>query len=68
MSKTSTDVKNRWNKKHYDRMRVLVPKGRGDTIREFARERNVSVNGLINDLLRYDLGLTPHEWKAHVEE
>lgn len=68
MSKTSTAVKTRWNKKHYDRLAVMVPKGRLDTIRRYAEEHGTSINGLINDLLRYELGMAEYEWKAVAEE
>lgn len=67
MSQTSQVIRNRWNKEHYDRLAVLVPKGRHDTIREYAQSCGMSVNGLINDLLRYELGLTKKEWVAKVQ-
>ena len=34
MSRTSAEVKNRWNAKHYDRILLLVPKGYREEIRE----------------------------------
>ena len=63
MSKTSTEAKRRWNEAHYDRMAVLVPKGRIEMIRQYAEEHGTSMNGLINDLLKYELGLTPYQRK-----
>lgn len=67
MSRTSTDVKRRWNEKHYDRMAILVPKGRHDTIRQFAKEHGISVNGLINELIRYEMGLSKEEWACRAQ-
>ena len=63
MSYTSPAVKARWNKKHYDRLVVLVPKEQEETIKAYVKEHNTSINGLINDLLRYEMGLTELQWK-----
>ena len=63
MSYTSPAVKARWNKKHYDRFAVLVPKEQEETIKAYVKEHNTSMNGLINDLLRYEMGLTELQWK-----
>jgi hypothetical protein len=40
MSKTSSKVKRRWNKSHYDT--VNVPKGYKDIVRDEAAKENVS--------------------------
>ncbi len=67
MSQTSPEIRRRWNEKHYDRLVVLVPKGRQETIRQYVEERGTSVNGLINELLRYELGLTKKEWVVRAQ-
>lgn len=41
----------RYNKKAYDRIEIVVKKGRKEKIKAFARSHGKSVNGLINDLL-----------------
>ncbi len=64
MGRTSSTVKNRYNKKVYDDLRVVVPKGRKEDIENHAKEHGKSVNGLINDLLRADIGMTEEQWKA----
>ena len=64
MGKTSSAVKNRYNAKAYDQLPIRVPKGRKQAIEAFARERGDSVNGLVNALLRAEMGLTDDEWKA----
>ena len=66
-----TEAKRRANKKwndanmtaKYDRISVLVPKGRKQTVEVFARDRGESVNGLVNALLRAEMGLSEDEWK-----
>lgn len=41
----------RYNKKAYDRIEIVVKKGRKEKIKAFARSHGKSVNGLINELL-----------------
>ena len=62
-SKTSAAAKNRYNAKAYDRVPIIVPKGRKADIEAHASDKGRSVNGLVNDLLRQELGgLTEAEW------
>lgn len=63
MGKTSSTVKNRYNAKAYDRIQIVVPKGRKSTVEALASERGESVNGMVNGLLRGAAGLTEAEWK-----
>ena len=63
MGKTSSAVKNRYNAKAYDRITVVVPKGRKGAVETFAHSQGESVNSLVNALLRERLGLTEEEWK-----
>lgn len=41
----------RYNKKAYDRIDIVVPKGKREIIKAFAASRGVSVNKLINDAI-----------------
>ena len=66
MSKTSTTVKDRWNKNNYDDVRIRLPKGRKQAVEAHARERRES-NGLVNALLRADMGLSEDEWRRSDE-
>ena len=52
MGKTSSQVKDRYNAKAYDEIKVRVPKGRKAEIEAAVQAEGVSVNGLINRLLR----------------
>lgn len=47
--------KNRWNEKNYDRIVVLVKKGRRDAIKEHATGLGESVNAYINRLIEQDM-------------
>lgn len=47
-----------------DEIKVRMPKGRKATVEALAAEREQSVNGLINELLRVAAGLTEDEWKG----
>lgn len=57
----------KWNDenmaKKYDRIQLVVPKGRKADIEDYAKQRGESVNGLMNTLLQEALGLTEDEWK-----
>lgn len=60
---TSAKVKARWNKKNYDRLVVLLPKGMKDEFMEFARkEYGLSMNGYINWKIRELLGVSEDQW------
>lgn len=43
---------NKYTSTHYDRMTVLVPKGNAAEIKEYAKERGLSVNQLFNIALK----------------
>lgn len=66
--KTSAASKNKWIAKAYDRINLTVPKGRKAAIEAHAKEAGDSVNGLINRLLRADMGLTEDEWKEGAKD
>ena len=61
--KTSTEAKNRWNKKTYDRVLLVIPKGRKEVLEQRAKETGQSVNGYLNRLIQTDLGLSDEAWK-----
>ncbi len=63
MGHTSTTVKDRWNKNNYDSVLIRLPKGRKAAVEAHAQHKGESVNGLVNTLLRADMGLSEAEWK-----
>ena len=64
MSKTSSAVKDRWNRKNYDNITMRVPKGCKGLVEAYTAARGESVNGLLNKLLRTELGLTEDQWRV----
>lgn len=58
-----TMYKREFNEKAYDRISITVPKGQKKAIEAHAKSKEESVNGLVNTLLRVDMGLTKEEWK-----
>lgn len=62
--KASTRAKNKYNAANYDNLRIVIPKGRKQAVEAHAKQRGESVNGLVNALLRADMGLSDDEWKA----
>lgn len=41
----------RYNKKAYDRIDLIVPKGRRQVIKDFAKSKGMSANGFINSAI-----------------
>lgn len=62
MGKTSSQVKDRYNAKAYDEIKVRVPKGRKAEIEAAVQAEGVSMNGLINRLLREYLQKSVEAW------
>lgn len=55
MGKTSAEVKERYNKKAYEDIRLRVKKGQKEKIQARADELQKSINGYIVDLIEDDL-------------
>lgn len=68
MGKTSTASKRAYNEKAYERLAITIPKGRKQAVEAHAKRKGESVNGLVNALLRGDMGLTEDEWKQGERE
>lgn len=64
MGKNQTEWSRNWNEKHLDRLFVTVPRGRKAQIRAFADKNGETVNGMIQRLIRAEMGLSDEEWKA----
>ena len=67
-SKAQQKAVNKYMKNNYDNLRIVVPKGRKQAIEAHAASKGKSVNGLVNDLIREDMGMPAEEWKAKTEE
>jgi len=65
VKQTRTDQKRAFNEKAYDRLAITIPKGQKAAVEDHAAGRGFSVNGLVNYLLRVDMGIsTEEEWKS----
>ena len=51
---TSNEVKDRWNREHYDRVAITVPKGAREEIQAAAKARGQSVSAYIRSLIIRD--------------
>ena len=60
---TSTAVKTKYNRRHYDRLTLLFPKGYKEKIREYATAHGLSVNGFVNKISREAMGVAEEDWK-----
>jgi predicted HicB family RNase H-like nuclease len=56
MGKTSSKVKNRYNEKVYDRLNIVVPKGRKSQLQDYAQSRGESLNGFVNRAIDETIG------------
>ena len=68
MSKPSNASIAKYHKKAYDTLGLLVPKGKREAVKAYAAAHGTTVNGLCNELLRKEMGLTEEEWKQREEE
>ena len=66
--KAATRAKNKYNSRNYDSLRIVVPKGQKQFIEAHAQRKGESVNGLVNALLRADMGISEEEWKKGKQE
>lgn len=67
-SKAQQKAVHKYVRENYDRIGITIPKGRKTAVEAHAKSKGESVNGLVNSLLREDMGLSEAEWKAEPEE
>lgn len=66
-TKAGMKAVDKYVKENYDRLNIKIPKGRKSAVEAHAKSKGESVNGLVNALLRADMGLTEDEWKRQEE-
>lgn len=49
--KAQTRAKNKYNAKTYDSLRIVVPKGKKELIKEYAEKQGKSINGFVNEAI-----------------
>lgn len=55
-------------KENYARLNIKVPKAQEVAVKAHAEKKGQSVNALVNELLRVDMGITEEEWKAKLAD
>lgn len=66
-TKAQQKAVNKYIKNNYDSLRIVVPKGRKAAVEAHAKAKGESINGLVNALLRADMGLSEADWKQAEE-
>lgn len=66
-TKATMRAVDKYVKNNYDSFLIRLPKGRKQAVEAHARDRGESVNGLVNALIRADMGLSEDEWKGTEE-
>jgi len=64
VSKAQQKAVNGYISRNYDRINLTVPKGQKAAIDAHARSKGLSINALLNELLRTDMGVSEEDWKA----
>lgn len=49
--KATTRAKNKYNATNYDSLRIVVPKGKKETIKQYAASKGKSINGFVNEAI-----------------
>jgi len=66
-TKAQQKAVHKYVKANYDRMELTVPKGRKQEIKAFAESKGLSINGYVNNLIRFDMGVSDEDWEAKAE-
>lgn len=62
-SKASMKAVDNYVRNNYDRLNIKIPKGLKQAVEAHAQSKGSSINGLVNDLLRADMGYSEGAWK-----
>ena len=52
-----------YRERRYDQKVIYLPKGRLQDVKDYVDRKGVSVNGLINELLRKELDVSEEDWQ-----
>lgn len=64
VSKAQQKAVNGYISRNYDRINLTIPKGQKEAVDAHAKSKGLSTNGLVNELLRIDMGISDADWKA----
>ena len=63
-TKAGMKAVDKYVRENYARLNVKIPKTQEAAVKAHASSKGQSVNGLVNALLRADMGLSEGEWKG----
>ena len=64
MAKPHSIASRKYNEKSYDRVSLMLPRGCKAKVEAFAKERGMSVNRFINQLIRDTMQVPESEWQV----
>ena len=64
----ATKYKNEFAKQNYERLNIVVPKGQKQSIQEFAKSQNKSLNAFVVDLINSAISTSVNENNAPVQQ
>ena len=67
-TKAGMKAVDKYVKENYARLNIKVPRAQEASIKAHASSKGQSVNGLVNDLLRADMGISAANWKSKAAE
>ena len=67
-TKAGMKAVDKYVRENYARLNVKIPKAQEAAVKAHASSKGQSVNGLVNALLRVDMGLSEGEWKQAPED
>lgn len=67
-SKAQQKAVNKYMSANYDRINLVIPKGRKETIEQYAQQAGESVNGYLNHIIREHLGFSQEAWKDPIRK
>lgn len=51
-------------KENYTRLNIKIPKAQEEAVKAHAQAKGQSVNAMVNELIRADMGVSEEDWKA----
>ena len=68
MGNKKTIYNNDYHKRVYDRINIVVPRGRLQDIKAYAQTHNTTLNSIVSNHLQSLLGMDDKQWKAKPTE
>lgn len=63
-TKAAMKATDKYVKANYARLNIKIPKHQREAVEAFAKAQGESVNGMINRLIRIEMGIDQESWKT----